>query len=29
MKAGQMGDQEQLRALHDAYTWEVNAAVGE
>ena len=24
-----MGDQEQLRALHDAYTWEVNAAVGE
>jgi hypothetical protein len=29
MKAGQMGDNEQLRALHDTYAWEVNAAVGE
>jgi hypothetical protein len=24
-----MGDEEQLRELHDHYTWEVNAAVGE
>jgi hypothetical protein len=24
-----MGDDEQLRELHDAYAWEVNAAVGE
>ena len=24
-----MGDQEQLQELHDAYVWEVNAAVGE
>lgn len=24
-----MGDREQLRALHDRYTWDVNAAVGE
>jgi hypothetical protein len=24
-----MGDKEQLRELHDTYTWEVNAAVGE
>ena len=24
-----MGDDEQLRALHDTYAWEVNAAVGE
>ena len=24
-----MGDREQLRELHDAYVWEVNAAVGE
>ena len=23
-----MGDSEQLRELHDAYAWEVNAAVG-
>jgi hypothetical protein len=23
-----MGDREQLRALHDSYVWEVNAAVG-
>jgi hypothetical protein len=24
-----MGDQDRLRSLHDAYVWEVNAAVGE
>ena len=24
-----MGDSERLRALHDTYVWEVNAAVGE
>lgn len=24
-----MGDEEQLRELHDTYAWEVNAAVGE
>jgi hypothetical protein len=24
-----MGENEQLRELHDTYTWEVNAAVGE
>ena len=24
-----MGDDEQLRVLHDSYAWEVNAAVGE
>jgi hypothetical protein len=24
-----MGDNRKLRELHDAYTWEVNAAVGE
>ena len=24
-----MGDIDRLRALHDAYVWEVNAAVGE
>lgn len=24
-----MGDSERLRTLHDAYVWEVNAAVGE
>ena len=24
-----MGDTEQMQALHDAYVWEVNAAVGE
>jgi hypothetical protein len=24
-----MGDEEQLRELHDYYAWEVNAAVGE
>jgi hypothetical protein len=24
-----MGSSEQLRALHDSYVWEVNAAVGE
>jgi hypothetical protein len=24
-----MGDNQQLRELHDAYVWEVNAAVGE
>ena len=24
-----MSDNQQLRALHDAYAWEVNAAVGE
>jgi hypothetical protein len=24
-----MGDVDSLRALHDAYVWEVNAAVGE
>jgi hypothetical protein len=24
-----MGENEQLRELHDAYAWEVNAAVGE
>lgn len=24
-----MGDKEQLQELHDAYVWEVNAAVGE
>ena len=24
-----MGDEEQLRELHDRYVWEVNAAVGE
>jgi hypothetical protein len=24
-----MGDEDQLRDLHDRYTWEVNAAVGE
>lgn len=24
-----MGDTERLRALHDRYVWEVNAAVGE
>lgn len=24
-----MGDDEQLRQLHDSYAWEVNAAVGE
>ena len=24
-----MGEKEQLRALHDTYAWEVNAAVGE
>jgi hypothetical protein len=24
-----MADQQQLRELHDAYVWEVNAAVGE
>lgn len=24
-----MGNSEQLRELHDAYAWEVNAAVGE
>ena len=24
-----MGDREQLQELHDAYVWEVNAAVGE
>jgi len=24
-----MSDSERLRALHDAYVWEVNAAVGE
>ena len=29
MEAGRMGDNEQLRELHDTYTWEVNAAVGE
>ena len=23
-----MGDRQQLRALHDSYVWEVNAAVG-
>jgi hypothetical protein len=28
-EAGQMGDREQLRELHDSYAWEVNAAVGE
>ena len=24
-----MGDSERLRALHDRYVWEVNAAIGE
>jgi hypothetical protein len=28
-KARHMGDSERLRTLHDAYVWEVNAAVGE
>jgi hypothetical protein len=26
---GQVSDSEQLQQLHDAYVWEVNAAVGE
>ncbi len=29
MEAGQMGDIEQLRELHDTYVWQVNAAIGE
>jgi hypothetical protein len=29
VEAGEMGDNEQLRELHDTYVWEVNAAVGE
>jgi hypothetical protein len=29
LEARQMGDNAQLQELHDSYTWEVNAAVGE